>query len=106
MSDIIKSAFKAGKVLECLFQDDFQGKTILEIQEATGIEPLAIRRALLTWEELGWVFKTPVSGNKSVRWMVSEKLAEVSASHRRTALDQIHSIEENYKRVTGEELRS
>ncbi|WP_029132703.1 hypothetical protein [Sedimenticola selenatireducens] len=106
MSEITQSVHKAGKVLECLFEDDFKGKTIKEIWDLTGVDPQSARRSLLTWEALGWVVETPVSGGKASRWIVAEKLANISASYRRTALEQIHLIEENYKRITGEELRA
>ncbi|MEJ1341199.1 MAG: hypothetical protein RPU14_03875 [Candidatus Sedimenticola sp. (ex Thyasira tokunagai)] len=104
MSDVTQSVFKAGKVLECLFEDNFQGKTINEIWDKTGVDPQSARRSLLTWKELGWVFDTPVSGEKSVRWMVSEKLVRISFQYKRQALADVHGIENSYLDVSQERL--
>ncbi len=104
MNELTNSVYRAGKVLEALFEDDFQGKTVLEIVGKTGLGFLTVRRCLLTWRALGWVVETPVAGSKSVRWAISEKLAEVAFQYRRHALGQIHEIEKTYLKVSGEEL--
>lgn len=104
MSEVTQSVFKAGKVLESLFKDDFKGKTITEIGKDTGVDPQSVRRSLLTWKALGWVVETPVSGSKQGCWKVSTKLAGIAHAYERYALSRIQGVRREYREVTGREL--
>ncbi len=104
MNDITQSVYKAGRVLECLFQEGFQGKTINEICRQTSIDPQSIRRSLLTWKNLGWVIEVPIAGEKASCWKISRNLVEIAFAYEKDAMNRIHSIKNEFKTVTGKEL--
>lgn len=102
-----KTLIRSGKVLECLFEDDFKGKTELQIVEMTQIPLPTIYRILQTWKTLGWVVDVPIPGCKAVQWRISsEKLLRIAHSHKRHMLRQVHSLEKEYLDIAGEELRA
>lgn len=105
MSDANNSVLKAGRVLESLFEDDFQGKTIREIYKSTGIDEQSVRRALISWKELGWVFEVGARRNKSTPWKVSRKLIEIAHAYQIHALREAQAIKQEYREITGEELK-
>lgn len=99
-----KTIHRGGRVLEALFEEDFAPRTALEISQATGIPIGATYRILQGWQELGWVVAVPISGGRGERWMLSERLVEISASYKRHALEQVKAIRDEHRRLTGEEL--
>lgn len=106
MTQIVQSLSKGLTILEALFDDDFQGKTVKDLERLTGFEGLAIRRALHTLEERGWVLKTPQSGTKETAWEVTPKLAEIAHAYERGALKQVQTIKKQFRDVTGKELNA
>ena len=106
MTDITQSVFKAGQVLECLFRDDFQGKTVNEIKNDTGVDVQSVRRSLLTWKELGWVIETPIAGEKASHWKISKRLVQVAHAYERDALERVHAIKNEFREITGKELHA
>ncbi|WP_026608706.1 hypothetical protein [Methylocaldum szegediense] len=102
-----KTVIRAVRVLECLFEDDFQGKTELQILECTKVPLPTIYRVLQTWKSLGWVIDVPIPGRKAAQWRInSEKLLRIAHSHKRHMLRQVHSLEKEYLDIAGEELRA
>ncbi len=105
MSDVNKSVLKAGRVLQSLFEDDFQGKTIREIYKTTGIDEQSVRRALITWEKLGWVTETMVAGSKSIHWKITRKLIEIAHAYEIETVRKAQALNQEYREITGKELR-
>lgn len=104
MSDANKSVVKAGRVLQSLFEDDFQGKSIRQIYKETGIDEQSARRALISWRELGWVHEVPEPGAKSMKWKITRKLTEIAYAYKADAVKKEQLLKQEYREITGEEL--
>ena len=86
MRDGLQSVVKAMRVFECLFEDGFSGKTIEQIDQATGIPRTTTWRSLKSLKAGGWVVEVATSSGKNAHWAsswkVSDKLVEVAARYR------------------------
>lgn len=106
MSQLNHSLMRGLSIMECLFEDSFEGKTLDEIFEATDIPSSTAWRMLQTLETKGWVVELPVGGSKQGRWRVSTKLISVSASYERHALAHVQSVKREFRDITGRELEA
>ncbi|MBQ0796246.1 helix-turn-helix domain-containing protein [Zhongshania sp.] len=104
MSQLNHSLLRGLSIMECLFEDSFEGKTLDEIFEATDIPSSTAWRMLQTLEAKGWVVELPVGGSKQGRWRVSAKLTSISASYERHALEQVQTIKREFRGVVGKDL--
>lgn len=98
-----QSLSKGLQVMECLFEKDFEGKTVTGVMEATGLPHITAWRTLKTLELCGWVREVQ-RGKKQSRWIVTEKITEIAFQYRRYVLSSIQTIEKNYLDVAGEKL--
>ncbi len=100
-----RSVLRATSILECLFSDDFSGKTLDDVIAATDIPWTTVWRILKTLESQGWVTETTIQGGKKTRWKTSRKILEIAHAYKRYALNKAHAIELEYLNIAGEELR-
>jgi len=108
MSEDISNTFLRGiQVLECLFENDFQGKTEADISKQTGVPLTTVWRMLKTLKVAGWAIDVPVDGSKTRVWKVNGKnLVAIAFQFKKSALSQIHTIEKEFSDIAGEGLRN
>jgi DNA-binding IclR family transcriptional regulator len=99
------AASKALLVFEALTERGFQGLSVEDIADLTGLNYAAVRRSLLVFDSQGWVVEAPQSGTKQKLWMPGEKLVKVAFQFKRHCLGEVHQTESKYVRVSGEILR-
>lgn len=100
-----QSVSKALSLFDVLVADDFQGKGLAEAAAEAEVSTGTAWRLLKTLEAYGWVVEVPVAGSKQIRWRVATQLAEVAYAYERHAVSQIQAVRQEYRDVTGEELR-
>lgn len=93
-------------LLECLFEDGFEGKTLEEISELIDVPRTTAWRMLKTMEARGWVVEVPISGSKQGRWQVSIKLAGIADAYEQHALARVQGVKREFREVTGRELNA
>lgn len=101
-----QSALKALRIMESLFEDGFEGKTLDEVSQETGISRTTAWRLLNTMEAGGWVIETPVAGSKQGRWQVSTRLAGIADAYEQHALARAQRVKREFREVTGRELNA
>lgn len=101
-----RSVVRAITILECLFEDDFKGKTLGEISADTNIPSTTAWRILKTIEAKGWVIDVPIAGSKQGAWRLSTKIVGIADSYEQHALAQVQGIKREFQQVTGRELRA
>lgn len=99
-----QSALKALRIMDSLFEDGFEGKTLDEIIRATDISYTTAWRLLKTLEAGGWIVEIPMSGSKQGRWRMSTKIAGIASAYKQHALARIHDVKGEYRQITGMEL--
>lgn len=100
------TALRCIRVLECLFENDFQGKTESTISKETGISLTTVWRMLNTLKVAGWVVDVPVSGSKAKVWKVNGSvLIGIANKYDESTLRRIQAIEKEHLEATGKELR-
>ncbi|GGX96680.1 hypothetical protein GCM10007160_25380 [Litchfieldella qijiaojingensis] len=104
MSELNQSVGKALTLFEALVANGFQGKPLLDVAEAAGVNPTTAWRLLKTLEAHGWVVEVPVAGSKQSRWRVATRLASIAHAYQRDALGRVQAVRQEYRDVTGEEL--
>lgn len=106
MNDDTSNTFLRGiQVLECLFENDFQGKTETTISKETEIPLTTVWRMLKTLKVAGWVFDVPVSGSKAKVWKVNGVvLIGIANQYDESTLRRIQAIEKEHLETTGKEL--
>lgn len=105
MSTSIRSLSRGLLILETLFKDDFQGKTLDCVAESTEIPKSSAWRILQALEVEGWVVGAPVGG-KQARWQISTKLASIAHAYEQHALARVQGIQREFREVTGKDLKS
>lgn len=100
-----QSTHKTAMILEVLYQDDFSGKSLDDVIEATDITWTTAWRILKTLKADGWVIETTISGQKKTIWKISQKILEIAHAYKRHSLKKVHAIESEYLHIAGEELR-
>ncbi|OQW67458.1 MAG: hypothetical protein BVN35_20345 [Proteobacteria bacterium ST_bin11] len=107
MSEDISNALARGiQILECLFDNDFQGKTEMEICKQTGIPLTTTFRHLKMLKSVGWAEDFPVEGSKTKIWKVNgSALVKTATKYQESALRRVQAIEKEFLEVTGKELR-
>ncbi|KXS54844.1 MAG: hypothetical protein AWU57_756 [Marinobacter sp. T13-3] len=100
-----QSVSKALALFDALVADGFQGKALSEVAEMAKVSTSTAWRLLKTLEVHGWVVEVPVAGSKQSRWKVSTQLVSVAHAYQRDALSRVHAVRQEYRQVTGEELR-
>ncbi|SEO69436.1 helix-turn-helix domain-containing protein [Aquisalimonas asiatica] len=102
---INQSAAKALRVVECLTDGGFQGKTLRELSGELGIPRATVWRLLVTLKSAGWAVAIQCeSGAKEERWQVSTKLAQIAYEYEQYTWSRINGIRAEYREVTGKEL--
>jgi len=104
--DINNSVLRGMQILECLFDDGFQGKTEKDISKQTHIPLTTVFRILKTLESSGWLIEKPISGSKLKVWKISIKIVEIAHSYELNALKQVQQIKAEHLKVTGKELNA
>lgn len=106
MTALNNSIIRGLTILECLFEDGFEGKTLDEIFKQTDIPWTTSWRMLKTMEAKGWVVEVPISGSKRGRWRVSTKLAAIADAYEQHALARLQVVRREFREVTGRELNA
>jgi len=95
------------QVLESLFENDFKGGSETEISQRTSIPLTSVFRILKTLKLMGWVFDVPVGGTKARKWKVDgKKLVSIAFMFKKSALNQVHMVENEFRVISGEVLRN
>jgi len=103
--DISNTALRGFKVLECLFENDFQGKTEADISKQTGIPLTTVWRMLNTLKLSNWAIDVPIDGSKRKLWKVNGVvLIGIANKYDEATLRKVHAIEKEYLETTGKEL--
>lgn len=103
--EISNTALRGIRVLECLFENDFQGKTETAISQETDIPLTTVWRMLNTLKAAGWVVDVPVSGSKAKIWKVNGTvLIRIANKYDESTLRRIQAIEKEHLETTGKEL--
>lgn len=89
------------QVFECLYADDFAPKSTLAIVERTEIPMTSVWRLLKTLEARGWALET-----SDKTWKVSNKLLEIAEAYELDALRRVQTIRDEFRSVTGKELKA
>lgn len=96
---------RAIQVIECLFENDFKGRTETDIAQQTGIPLTTVFRILKDLQSMKWVIDVPVKGSKARIWKVDGKnLVSIAFKFKKAALNQVHTIENEFSNISGEEL--
>jgi len=93
-------------ILECLFEEGFEGKTLDEIFTQTDIPWTTSWRMLKTMEAKGWVVEVPIGGSKQGRWRASSKIVEIANAYERNAIAKVQGIKNEFSNMTGRELKA
>ena len=101
-----KSVIRAGQVLECLFENGFQGKTTDHIALQLEIPGSTVWRILQSWKVLGWVVELPIAGSKSTCWKISNQLTKIANAYEQHALNKVQGIRSEFHEITGKELKA
>ena len=93
------------QVLECLFENDFKGRSETEISQQTGIPLTTVFRVLKASKSMNWVIDVPVEGSKARTWKVDGKnFVSIAFKFKKSALNQVHHIENEFSHISGENL--
>lgn len=107
MSDATnQSVAKALRLFETLFEDGFEGRSLKEVRQATGIPASTAWRLLKTLEVQGWVVEVPMPGQQESRWRVSAKLASIADAYQQHMIARAHGIKQEFFNVTGRSLNA
>ena len=94
------------QVLECLFENDFKGKSETEISKQTDIPLTSVFRILKTLKALDWVDDYPVNGTKAKIWKVNGTLLiGIANKYDEATLNKVHELETEYLETTGKALK-
>lgn len=99
-----QSVIKAMVLLEVLSKGDFQGMPLNQVARAADIPNVTAWRLLKTLESQGWAKELQMPGTKTKAWKAGEKLLDVAHAHEHQAMKQVHTIRENFFRISGKEL--
>ncbi len=92
-------------VFDALVEGGFQGLTITELAEKTGLSYAKVRRSLLTLEYQEWVVPGEQSSTKEKRWVPSSRLLAASFAFKKHCLQKRHGVEKQYLDISGEVLK-
>lgn len=92
-------------VMGSVLKHGVEGCSTEDIARDLGVMYHPVRRALEALEASGWVMAYRRKGSNQKVWMPGEQLVQVAFQYKRDRLNQIHKIESEYARVTGEMLR-
>jgi len=96
---------RAIQVFECLFENDFKGKSETDISQQTNIPLTTVFRILKNFKSMNWVIDVPVEGSKARTWKVDGKnLVSIAFKFKKSALNQVHHIENEFSDISGEKL--
>lgn len=106
MSSDTSKTSKLLQVFETLTEMGFQGHSMEEIANKSGLSYAAVRRSLITLGNHGWVSDSPRSHSKAKLWKPADKLLYVSVKYKQDCLSQVHEVHAKYLEKTGEVLAS
>jgi DNA-binding IclR family transcriptional regulator len=90
--------------INAVMEIGFDGCSVSEIAKHAGITYHSARRALEALEASGWVEGLKQAGSNERLWRPGEKVLVIPFAYRRHCLSKIHTIENQYTKLTGERL--
>ncbi len=102
---INKTVTEAAQILKYLYTEDFKAKSVLNISAEFSIPLSTVYRILQSWKQAGFVIETPSPKGKGVLWQVSNELVSIAFAYKHHVIDKVQSTKDEYKSVSGQELK-
>jgi len=102
---INKTVTEAAQILEYLYEDDFKAKSVSKISAEFDIPLSTVYRILQSWKQAGWVVEVPAHQGKGVLWQISNKVVSMAFAYKHHVIDKVQSTKNEYKSISGQELK-